>query len=134
MLSISDFQLGMTADISCTFTSDDVIKFAELSGDNNPVHLDDEYAKTTMFGARIVHGALASSLFSTLFANTLPGPGCIYLKSENKYLKPIYLDEEVTFTVKIVKINEERKRIIFDTAALFRNEKAIVGSAEIFIP
>lgn len=134
MLSISDFQLGMTADISRTFTSDDVIKFAELSGDNNPVHLDDEYAKTTMFGARIVHGALASSLFSTLFANTLPGPGCIYLKSENKYLKPIYLDEEVTFTVKIVKINEERKRIIFDTAALFRNEKAIVGSAEIFIP
>lgn len=134
MLSITDFQLGMTANISRTFTSDDVIKFAELSGDNNPVHLDDEYAKTTMFGARIVHGALASSLFSTLFANTLPGPGCIYLKSENKYLKPIYLDEEVTFTVKIVAINEERKRIIFDTAALFRNEKAIVGSAEIFIP
>lgn len=134
MLSISDFQLGMSADISRTFTSDDVIKFAELSGDNNPVHLDDEYAKNTMFGARIVHGALASSLFSTLFANTLPGPGCIYLKSENKYLKPIYLDEEVTFTVKIVEINEERKRIIFDTVALFRNEKAVVGSAEIFIP
>lgn len=134
MLSISDFQLGMSADISRTFTSDDVIKFAELSGDNNPVHLDDEYAKNTMFGARIVHGALASSLFSTLFANTLPGPGCIYLKSENKYLKPIYLDEEVTFTIKIVEINEEKKRIIFDTVALFRNEKAIIGSAEIFIP
>lgn len=134
MLSISDFQLGMSADISRTFTSDDVIKFAELSGDNNPVHLDDEYAKNTMFGARIVHGALASSLFSTLFANTLPGPGCIYLKSENKYLKPIYLDEEVTFTIKIVEIIEEKKRIIFDTVALFRNEKAIVGSAEIFIP
>lgn len=134
MLSISDFQLGMSADISRTFTSDDVIKFAELSGDNNPVHLDDEYAKNTMFGARIVHGALASSLFSTLFANTLPGPGCIYLKSENKYLKPIYLDEEVTFTIKIVEINEEKKRIIFNTVALFRNEKAIIGSAEIFIP
>ncbi|WP_438012707.1 MaoC family dehydratase [Psychrobacter raelei] len=134
MLSISQFQVGMTAEIKRSFSSDDVIKFAEVSGDTNPIHLDDEYAKQTMFGTRIVHGALASSLFSTLFANKLPGPGCIYLKAEHKYLRPIYLNEEITFVIKLVKIIEKKQRLIFETVALNQDKKCIVGSAEIYIP
>lgn len=134
MLLITDFNIGMSAEITRSFNANDVRAFSELSGDINPVHLDEQYAGETMFGSCIVHGALASSIFSTIFANTLPGPGCIYLKSESKFLKPIYLDEEVTFLVEIIDILEEKKRLIFKTVAITRGAECIVGTAEIFIP
>lgn len=134
MLSISNFELGMKAEKKRIFTSEDVIKFSELSGDINPVHVNEAYAKETIFGKRIVHGALASSIFSTLFANTLPGPGCIYLKSENKFLKPIYLNEEITFSIELVNIIKNKNRLIFDTKAICEDQTYIIGTAEIFIP
>lgn len=134
MLLISDFDIGMSAEIIRSFSANDVCLFSELSGDVNPVHLDSEYAKNSIFGARIVHGALASSIFSTIFANTLPGPGCIYLKSESKFLKPIYLNELVTFKVIITDVLTDKKRIIFKTVAIVRDQESILGTAEIFIP
>ena len=134
MLLITDFNVGMSAEITRSFNANDVRVFSKLSGDINPVHLDEKYASETIFGSCIVHGALASSIFSTIFANTLPGPGCIYLKSENKFLKPIYLDEEVIFKVEVTDILEEKKRLIFKTIAITRSIECIVGTAEIFIP
>ena len=134
MLLIADFNVGMSAEITRSFNANDVRVFSKLSGDINPVHLDKKYASETIFGSCIVHGALASSIFSTIFANTLPGPGCIYLKSENKFLKPIYLDEEVIFKVEVTDILEEKKRLIFKTVAISRSTECIVGTAEIFIP
>jgi len=134
MLSISDYKIGMSAELTRTFSDNDVEIFSDLSGDINPVHLDEQYAKETVFEARIVHGALASSIFSTIFANTLPGPGCIYLKSENKFLKPIYLYEEITFRVIITDIFKDKKRLIFKTVAITRDKESILGTAEIFIP
>lgn len=134
MLLITDFNVGMSAEITRSFNANDVGVFSKLSGDINPVHLDEEYASQTAFGARIVHGALASSMFSTIFANILPGPGCIYLKSESKFLKPIYLNKEVVFKVEIVNIKQEKKRLIFNTVAVIDSKECIVGTAEIFIP
>lgn len=134
MLLITYFNVGMSAEITRSFNANDVRVFSKLSGDINPVHLDKKYASETIFGSCIVHGALASSIFSTIFANTLPGPGCIYLKSENKFLKPIYLDEEVIFKVEVTDILEEKKRLIFKTVAISRSTECIVGTAEIFIP
>ena len=134
MLSILDYKVGMSAEVCRTFTANEVKVFSDLTGDINPVHLDEKYASKTIFGSCIVHGALASSIFSTIFANTLPGPGCIYLKSENKFLKPIYLDEEVIFKVEVTDILEEKKRLIFKTVAISRSTECIVGTAEIFIP
>ena len=134
MLLIADFNVGMSAEITRSFNANDVRVFSKLSGDINPVHLDEKYASKTIFGSCIVHGALASSIFSTIFANTLPGPGCIYLKSENKFLKPIYPDEEVIFKVEVTDILEEKKRLIFKTVAISRSTECIVGTAEIFIP
>lgn len=134
MLLIADFNVGMSAEITRSFNANDVRVFSKLSGDINPVHLDEKYASKTIFGSCIVHGALASSIFSTIFANTLPGPGCIYLKSESKFLKPIYLDEEVIFKVEVTDILEEKKRLIFKTVAISRSTECIVGTAEIFIP
>ena len=134
MLLITDFNVGMSAEITRSFSANDIRLFSKLSGDINPVHLDEKYASQTIFGSCIVHGALASSIFSTIFANTLPGPGCIYLKSENKFLKPIYPDEEVIFKVEVTDILEEKKRLIFKTVAISRSTECIVGTAEIFIP
>ena len=134
MLSILEYQVGMSAEITRSFSVTDIKSFSDLSGDINPVHLNQDYAKRSEFGACIVHGALASSIFSTIFANTLPGPGCIYLKSESRFLKPIYLDEEVTFLVEIIDILKEKKRLIFKTTAITRSKECIVGIAEIFIP
>ena len=134
MLLIADFNVGMSAEITRSFNANDLRVFSKLSGDINPVHLDEKYASKTIFGSCIVHGALASSIFSTIFANTLPGPGCIYLKSESKFLKPIYLDEEVIFKVEVTDVLEEKKRLIFKTVAITRSTECIVGTAEIFIP
>ena len=134
MLLITDFNVGMSAEITRSFNANDLRVFSKLSGDINPVHLDEKYASQTIFGSCIVHGALASSIFSTIFANTLPGPGCIYLKSESKFLKPIYLDEEVIFKVEVTDVLEEKKRLIFKTVAITRSTECIVGTAEIFIP
>ena len=134
MLLIADFNVGMSAEITRSFSANDLRVFSKLSGDINPVHLDEKYASQTIFGSCIVHGALASSIFSTIFANTLPGPGCIYLKSESKFLKPIYLDEEVIFNVEVTDVLEEKKRLIFKTVAITRSTECIVGTAEIFIP
>lgn len=134
MLLISDYKVGMTAELTKSFSDEDVDSFARLSGDINPVHLDENYAKETIFGARIVHGALVSSIFSTIFANNLPGAGCIYLKSENKFLKPVYLNEPVRFKVEISEVIKEKKRIIFKTSAISKDVECIVGTAELYIP
>lgn len=134
MMSINEFKVGMTSELQHSFSGSDVDNFSELSGDVNPVHLDDDYSKKTIFGARIVHGALATSIFSTIFANTLPGPGCIYLKSENKFLKPIFLDQLVLFKVEVTDVNIEKKRVVFSTTAISNNQECIVGLAELYIP
>ena len=134
MKSIKEMRVGQTSEITRVFSGEDVDLFSTLSGDVNPVHLDEAFAKTTMFGGRIVHGALLSSVFSTIFANHLPGPGCIYLKSENKFLKPVFLNEAVNFKVEITNIVVEKKRVVFKTTAVFRNQECIVGTAELYIP
>ena len=134
MKSIKEMRVGQTSEITRVFSGEDVNLFSTLSGDVNPVHLDEAFAKTTMFGGRIVHGALLSSVFSTIFANNLPGPGCIYLKSENKFLKPVFLNEAVNFKVEITNIVVEKKRVVFKTTAVFRNQECIVGTAELYIP
>lgn len=133
-LNIENIKVGDTAELQRSFTADEVKEFSVLSGDINPVHLDEAYASKTMFGSRIVHGALVSSIFSTIFANTLPGPGCIYLKSETKFLKPIYLNDTVTYLVEVIDIIYDRKKIIFETSAFIDGKKCITGTADLYIP
>lgn len=134
MLDIKNFSVGMSAQLERTFSDLDVNLFSDLSGDKNPVHLNEDYAKNTVFTKRIVHGALASSIFSSIFANTLPGPGSIYLKSNFLFLKPIYLNEKVNFIVEIIEINNLKKRIIFRVIAQSKSMDCISGIAEIYIP
>jgi len=131
--TINDIELGESASYSKTFTEEDVVAFAKISGDFNPVHLNEEYAKTTMFKSRIVHGALVSSLFSTVFAAQCPGYGCIYFRQDSKFIAPVYLNDTITATVKVIEIQLEKGRVIFDTIA--KNQKGdtvVVGSATVY--
>lgn len=133
-LTISDIKIGDQASIEKSFSAECVRLFSELSGDINPVHLDEMYAKNTMFGGCIVHGALLTSMFSMLFANKLPGAGCIYLKSDSKFLKPVFHDEFVCFNVEVIDILPEKQRVVFKTSAMVQDKLCIVGTAELYIP
>lgn len=101
-------KVGETASLTLTITDDMVRRFAELSGDSNPVHLDDEYAAKTRFKRRIAHGMLVSSTFSKLAGMQLPGPGTIIVSQETRYKAPCYIGDTVTAQLKIVNVREDK--------------------------
>ncbi len=133
--TVNELQVGQFAEVTKTFTEDDVNKFGEVSGDLNPAHLNEEYAKGTIFKSRIVHGMLVGSLFSAILGTQLPGLGSIYTYQSLKFTKPVYLNEKITAIVTVKEINIERNRVILDCVA--KNEKdevVIVGEATIMPP
>ncbi len=117
--------IGDSVEMSKVFTYDDVKKFAELSGDINPVHLDQTFASTTIFKKPIVHGFLFSSMISALLANKLPGPGSIYIHQELNFKGPVFHGEKVTAIVEIEEIKPEKSIYILKTQCL-KNDGEIV--------
>ena len=101
-------QIGDTASITKIFTESDVQQFAALSEDRNPVHLDEEFAKTSIFKQRIVHGMLSASLFSGLLGEQLPGQGTIYLGQKLKFTAPVPIGEQITAIVEVINIREDK--------------------------
>lgn len=129
-LAVGDF-----AECKKVLLDKDVVLFSEVSGDKNPVHLDEEYASTTRFKHRIVHGHLVASLFSALLGTELPGQGSIYLGQTIKYLKPVYLNDEIRAVVKVIECDTEKNRVKLETNAYNQNnEMVITGMAEIMPP
>lgn len=127
---MSQVKVGQTAQISRKFTAEDVRQFSELSLDFNPVHLDADYAEQSMFGRRIVHGMLVSSLFSGLLGKHLPGEGTIYLGQELQFKKPVYLDQDVTATVEVLEVREDKPIITLATTCVNdQGEVVISGQA-----
>lgn len=126
--------VGMSESIKKIITDKDVVSFANISGDNNPIHLSDEYARNTRFKKRISHGLLSSSFFSAIFGTKLPGNGCVYLSQSLKFKYPVYLGDEVIATVTILEINKEKNIIVFSTICKVKNKIVIDGKAEIYLP
>lgn len=120
-MKINDFYIGQTASLKKVFSSDEVMAFAELSIDKNPIHLDEKYAEKTLFGKRIVHGFLVGSLISAVFGTKLPGEGAIYLHQEMNFRRPVYHGQEITATVVVKSIRKDKSIIYFDTTC--ENEK-----------
>src|SRR5918997_1182060 len=100
-----DLAVGMTAAFTKIITDADLVMFAGVSGDTNPVHFDEGFARTTMFKGRIAHGMLTASLISTVLGTKLPGPGCIYLSQSLKFLAPVRAGETVRAEVTIKSID-----------------------------
>ncbi len=131
---IEDLAVGMTAVFGKTVTEADLIMFAGVSGDTNPLHLDEEFAKRTRFGGRIVHGMLTASLISTLIGTKLPGPGCIYLKQDLKFKAPVRVGETVETRATVLEIQTERRRVKLRTVCSVGDTVVLEGEAEILVP
>lgn len=133
--TILELNVGDYAESTKRIEDKDVVMFSEVSGDKNPVHLDEEYASTTRFKHRIAHGHLVSSLFSALLGTELPGEGSIYLGQDIRYLKPVYLNDEIKAVVKVVELDTTRNRVKLETSAYNQNNEMVIsGMAEIMPP
>lgn len=134
-LTINDLDVGQSCSLAKSFSEADVLSFALVTGDLNPAHVNENYAKTTIFKTRIVHGMLVGSLFSAILGTELPGLGSIYTFQSLKFIKPVYLDETITATVIVKEIISEKNRVIFDCIAKnTKDEVVIVGEATIMPP
>ncbi|MEM0287977.1 MAG: MaoC family dehydratase [Nitrososphaerota archaeon] len=129
------YSTGQSASIKKRFSEEDVKSFAQISGDTNPLHLDELFAKKTRFGKRIVHGLLVASLISSVLGTKLPGQGTIYLRQELKFLAPVYFDEEITATVEVSAFEPSRGRMILRTKCINESGKIVIdGVAEVLVP
>ena len=133
-IPFDDIVPGMEASSSQTITDADVKTFAGLSGDHNPVHVSEEVASESRYKKRIAHGLISASFFSALFGTKLPGPGCVYVSQNLQFKRPVYLDDTVTATVTVERVDPEKKRIFFRTVCRVKNKIVIDGQAEIFVP
>ena len=126
---LQELSIGMSDSIEKTISSQDVENFAQLSGDTNPIHLDDDYAKSTSFGQRIVHGMFSAALISAVAGTKLPGPGGVYLSQSLKFRKPIYIGDTVKALLTISDINERRNRVTMDCKVLVGEQVVVSGEA-----
>ena len=132
--AIEDLEVGMTDIYSKTVTESDINLFCAISGDTNPLHLDHEYAATTMFGGPIAHGMLVASLISTVIGTKLPGPGCIYVSQNCRFKAPVRSGDTVRARVTITEINREHRRVKLDTICMVGGTEVVVGDAEVLVP
>lgn len=128
-LAIGDFD-----EYRKTVTETDVVLFAGLTGDNNPMHIDEEFASQTRFGSRIIHGMLTASFLSSVIGMKMPGPGCIYMGQNIKFLKPVHIGETVTARATVVEIYPEKQRIKLLTECLVRGVVVLTGDALVWVP
>lgn len=112
---LEDLKVGMTASVEKTISDADVVQFAELSGDTNPVHLNEEYASSTAFKARIVHGMFNAALISAVLGTRMPGPGAIYIDQQLRFRAPVFIGDTVTAIAEVEEINVERRRVKLKT-------------------
>lgn len=131
---LEDLTVGQTASYAKTITDADIVLFAGISGDTNPVHLNAEYAATTMFGERIAHGMLSAGFISAVLGTKLPGPGAIYLSQNLKFKAPVKIGDTVTATVEVVDILVEKKRVTLKTICSVGSTVVIEGEAIVMVP
>ncbi|MEX0759767.1 MAG: MaoC family dehydratase [Tistlia sp.] len=130
---LEDLEIGMTASFSKTVTDADIVLFSGVSGDTNPVHISQEFAEQTMFKGRIAHGMLSAGFISAAFGTKLPGPGCIYLSQNLRFRAPVKIGDTVTARVTIKKMDQERRRVTFDTTCTVRERVVVDGEALLMV-
>jgi 3-hydroxybutyryl-CoA dehydratase len=133
-MTMEDIKEGMVATYSQTITDADIKEFAGLSGDKNPVHVDEDYARKSPFKKRIAHGMLTASFFSGLFGTKLPGPGCVYTFQSLRFRKPVYVNDTVVAEIIVREVNHRKRTAKFSTTCKGCDEIVTEGEAEIHIP
>ncbi len=128
------FSVGDSAEITKMIEQADIDAFANVTGDHNPVHVDEEFAKTTRFGRRIAHGMLTASLISAVLANKLPGEGSVYLGQTLQFVAPVFPGDEITARVTVREIREDKPILKLETVCVNqRDEIVISGEATVMV-
>jgi 3-hydroxybutyryl-CoA dehydratase len=133
-LYLEDLDVGMSATYAKTVSEADIVLFAGISGDSNPVHVDDDYARDTMFKSRIAHGMLTASFISAVLGTRLPGPGCIYLSQNLRFKAPVRIGDTVRAVVEVTEIDRDRARITVSTRCTVGDKTVIDGEAVLMVP
>jgi 3-hydroxybutyryl-CoA dehydratase len=133
-LYLEDLKVGMTAVYAKTVTEADIVMFAGISGDINPVHLNHEFASETMFEGRIAHGMLSASFISTVIGTKLPGPGAIYLSQNLKFKAPVRAGDTVQARTTITEIIPDKRRVAMRTVCTVADKVVIEGDALVMVP
>lgn len=131
---IEDLSPGMAAVFSKTMTEADLLMFAGVSGDTNPIHLDQDFASRTMFEGRIAHGMLTAALVSTVLGTRLPGPGAVYVSQSIRFLAPVRIGDTVIARAVVDEINLERRRVRMATTCWVGDTKVLDGEADLMVP
>ena len=124
-----DLSVGQKATVSRTITDTDLRNFSGVSGDTNPMHLNEEFARETPFGGIIVHGMLTASLISAVIGTYLPGPGCVYMNQTLKFLAPVRVGDTVYAVVTVKELQAEKQRVLLTTQCFVRDILVIDGEA-----
>jgi len=131
-MKFEDLRIGMFEEVGKTITEADIVNYAGLSLDINPIHLNNEYAKDSIFKERIAHGMLTSGLISAVLGTKLPGEGSIYLSQTLKFISPVKIGDTITAKAEIIDINPEKKIITIKTTCINQNKNIVIdGEAKV---
>src|SRR5580700_1897290 len=133
-LYFEDLAVGMRATIRKTVENEDVIGFAELSGDHNPIHLSEHFARKTRFGGRIVHGLYTASLISGVIGMRLPGPGAVYISQTLRFLGPVKIGDVVDVGVEVVDLTEKNRRVRLHCECRVGDQVVLDGEGVLSVP
>lgn len=127
-----EWRVGDRAQFTRTIREEDIVRFAEITGDTNPAHLDDEYARTTRFGKRVAHGMLTAGLISTVLGTEIPGPGAIYVSQSLRFLAPVFPGDTITVTAQIERYDVDRGRMTLSTVCTNdQGKQVLTGEADV---
>ncbi|MHA1587696.1 MAG: MaoC family dehydratase [Candidatus Thorarchaeota archaeon] len=121
-----DIRIGQHAEYVRTVTSEDIEMFGQVSGDYNPLHFDEDWAKTTMFKGRIAHGILTATYVSTVIGMKLPGPGTIYISQSMKFRRPVRIGDKITARVEVIGKNSEKEFLTLKTVCINQDDKVVL--------
>jgi 3-hydroxybutyryl-CoA dehydratase len=132
-LRLEDLSVGMSAERGHVVTDADLVAFAAVSGDDNPLHLDEAYAETTRFKGRIAHGLLAASYLSAVLGTQLPGPGSVYLSQSLRFSRPVRIGDAVIARVRVIAVNAHNGRVTLETRCLVEGSTVVDGEAVVMV-
>ena len=132
--TIAELRVGDTAEVAKTVSESDIYLYAGITGDFNPAHIDEEYAKGTFFKTRIAHGMLLAGFISTVVGNRLPGPGTIYVKQELNFLAPVHMGDTITARVEVTEMIVEKNRIKLKTTCVNQDDTTVLDGEALVSP
>jgi len=129
-----NFKVGDRAELTKTIEQADIHAFADITGDHNPVHVDEEFAKTTRFGRTIAHGMLSASLISAVLANKLPGEGSVYLGQTLQFVAPVFPGDQITARVTVKEVREDKPIVKLETVCVNQRDEVVIrGEATVLV-